>query len=405
MADSTAFALGVGALRGIAWSRVTYHERPPAQHLGSHYKAVDSAFQPKIQAPANACTNCEYPWETFTYRNGASDPPIMEFGTNPLVTGKLPLFQTAAGVTESSRRFTTAAITALNLANTEAVGSRENTTGSIRGLVGATGVLFTAGTAFLKGAFSVASNGQIDYAAATGLASETAATAARAFVATEGSKGTVYSIRSGLLVKQDVASALLQSPTGTVTTLTKRLPTEPKAMAWDAVTRSVYLLDVVNSGIYNKRMRLLRIAESGVSDELWASPATAPTAMPVRYYLQTTAQGELLVSVSLPSGTSTPSEWALLDASGVAQFAGRWTARLESSPLLHDVALLAPIGRANPTSATGPLTFIRLERNLMKPGVCDTSWLKNFVPSTPCGAAWDGTTPTDAQPLARCSRP
>jgi hypothetical protein len=311
---------------------------------------------------------------------------------NSATEGRIPLAQYNNSLEANSERFTPAALAAFNIANGEIIMANDNVTSAIQGLADSTGVLVSGGTGYLRGFFSLQGDKLINYTPVTGF-DEASAAPIRLLAALEGPRGSLISVRSGAIVIQDIEAALNTKPTRTLIPIKGAIPVLPVAAAWDRPSRALYILDQTQPTTTTRALRLLRIDPAGGgSDVLWTSAGEPVASFPTSFYLQTTAQADLLIAVSF----ATTSEWTIMSLDGVAKQSGKWLTALAAPSLLNDVHLFGPFTQPTGTAASkGPIGITSLERTKMKLGGCDAPWLKVVVPGAiSCGPGWDGVVPT-----------
>lgn len=395
--DEAAFGLAPGSLKAIAWSHATPKSNialPPPDpfpvDLANNYVPVSASRVNLPFVPAVLCAGCTFfpPWDLLSWRDGIRLPPILLFGTDA-TEGRVPLHQFSGVLERAALSYEPSALAALGTPNSEVVVSSDNGLGAIPGRNDTTGVLVNAGTGFVLGVFSAGPDKRVSYDAATGFADENLPVPARAYVATLGEHGTVMTLRAGNLIQMDVNQALKGEPEAVVQPITGVVPSAPKAMAWDKFTQTLFVLDQVSPTSTTRKLRLLQIDALGRAEQRWIGVSTSSSAFPTRFYVQTTSDGEVLISLSFAART----EWAVLNAAGVVQVAGQTNAPLVAAPLLNDVTLALPVAIAAGSAAEkGPIAIRQVSRSRMALGACTTTWLKNQAPSEACGAAWNGTT-------------
>jgi hypothetical protein len=414
-ADAVTVGAPVNALNGIVWSNAVRTVTPASAapntftaDLRNAYQSVNttshvSVLVPEIYSVLNCvpeqCPLCGNIWDFLSWRDLVSPPDLLVFG-NDITETRIPVSQTKNGIASAQQRFTPAALAAFKLANTEVIGSRENVTGAIRNRVKATGALVAKGSAALKGFFSVLPNKLVDYTAVTGFPDEFGAAPVRLFVAGEGLRGSIVSLRAGNLLYQDVDNARKGVPTRQSFPFKGTIPVSPQSAAWNIGERVLYVLDVTSPTSTTRVLRLLRMDEYGDSKLVWADKVRDLASFPTAFYVQTAAADEVFVSVSF----ATRSEWVLLDTTGMALRSGQFTAPLAGSPILNDAMLVVPFsnGVGGPPEK-GPIKLTTLNRARMTPGACNAPFLSATLNSVPCGPAWDGITP--AALGAQCTSP
>jgi hypothetical protein len=409
--DTTQLAALPNKLTAIVWSNAnspypasTYSasRNPFTPDLRNHYVSVSTKPAFGGYNPSVSCPWCPPRFNFLAWRSFTKQPPMLLYG-NTVTEGRIPLSQNDGSLDSASEQFAPSALAAFNIANGEIIMANDNVTSAIRGRANSTGVLVNGGTATVRGVFSVQADRRISYKSATGVADDFGVPPVRLFSALEGAGGggSLISLQGSNLVIQDLNDAINGVLTRTITPLSNDIPSSPKAGAWDGPSRTMFVLDQTQPTATTRVLRLLKITSNGKSTQIWSSFAEPISTFPTAFYVQTTAQEEVFIAVSFAA----KSEWAILNQAGVAKRTGTFAQALAAPPLMNDAMLIAPVAiAAGSQPAKGPFAFIKLSRAVMKLGSCSTAWLKNFLPSIDCGAAWNGVTPSvDAE--MKCRNP
>jgi hypothetical protein len=177
---------------------------------------------------------------------------------------------------------------------------------------------------------------------------------------------------SAALATIDIASALAGAGQPVSIPITGDVPTHPVAMRWNAVSRSLYIVDRTGS-TPSSIMRLLRLSPSGAAEELWRTlpSCTSPSAS-----LSVSAAGELVLGLS---GVPLPSfsEIVVLDRDGRALLStdviGTLIAPAFAIPRGIDLPLQgAMAGESNLRTRVVP-------RRELAPRICGALWLQAQV--------------------------
>jgi hypothetical protein len=170
----------------------------------------------------------------------------------------------------------------------------------------------------------------------------------------------------------DVPSALIGVAQPLPVSITGSVPTHPVAMAWNGISRSLYVVDQPGASPFTVT-RLLQISPGGVAVELWRThpSCTAPSAR-----LSVSAAGEVVLGlgdVPIPGS----SEVVVLDPDGRAllstDIVGRLAAPTFAIPRGIDLALHSPL-----PGQSSLLTRVVPRRDLAA-GICGALWLQAQV--------------------------
>jgi hypothetical protein len=179
----------------------------------------------------------------------------------------------------------------------------------------------------------------------------------------------------------DVRATLANTPRAVSENVFGAVPLHPMAMAWHFIERALYVLDAIQVG--NRRaLRLLRVATSGNSVELWRT--RDDDELP-RARLSVDNRGDIIVS--LADGDST--EFVAMGRMGGPDVSQRVAGQLSSAVVGSMGGFSIPLSR-RPHSTTSNLDVAFVSRRETAPGLCGAPWLRDHADvscSNPLGDA------------------